>query len=187
MFRAPDSEGGRAGPRCGAGVGTVMWRACGRRGGLGELTEPGPPRPGEGGGRGCGPGRPEVRLPAPSAPARAASWAGAPQTPAERSLVGGGRGGAAGTPAPCGVCASGPALRRSVFLGARSPGASGALFPESRSRGARRHPRLLTPQPRSKGMLFPLTPQPETQESPSPTLLTRKQAGQRVTEQTDWA
>lgn len=119
MFRAPDSEGGRAGPRCGAGVGTVMWRACGRRGGRGELTEPGPPRRGEGGGRGCGPGRPEVRLPAPSAPARAAPWAGAPQTPAERSLAGGGRGGAAGTLAPCGVCASGRASRRSPFLGAR--------------------------------------------------------------------
>ena len=30
-------------------------------------------------------------------------------------------------------------------------------------------------------------PAARTQESPSPSLLTRKQAGQRVTEQTDWA
>lgn len=30
-------------------------------------------------------------------------------------------------------------------------------------------------------------PAARTQESPSPNLLTRKQAGQRVTEQTDWS
>lgn len=158
MFRAPDSEGGRAGSRCGAGVRTVTWRACGRRGGRGELTEPGPPWPGEGGGRGRGGGggKPEVRLPAPRsqhAPLPGRASRRRRQSSLQRR---GRRGGAAGTPAPCGVCASGRPSGRSPFLGARSPGARRRPLPRIPQSGSQATPSPLTPEP---GGALPATPE----------------------------
>ena len=163
MFRAPDSEGGRAGPRCGAGVGTVTWGACGRRCCRGELTEPGPPRPVEGGGRGRG--RPEVRLSAPRsqhAPlpgrARRRLW----QSGLQRR---GGRGGAAGTPAPCGVCASGRPSGRSPFMGARSPGFRRRPLPRIPQSGSQATPSPLTPEP---GDVLPANPEARVRPRLSP-------------------
>lgn len=124
---------------------------AGRRGGRGELTEPGPPRPGEVGAAAvAAAGSLEVRLPR-LVPARAASWAGAPQTPAEQSAAAGQAWRRGRDPGALWRVCERTALRAKPLPGAAAREPGGALFPESRSRGARRF--LAASNPGARGAL----------------------------------